>query len=93
MMSCVDHARKVDGMGDDDKLTLEELSKKNGAGGEDTFVAVEGKVYDVSASDLWEDGDHMGSHAAGQDLTDAMADAPHGMEVLDDFPQVGKLEE
>jgi predicted heme/steroid binding protein len=80
-------------MGDDDMMTLEELSKKTGAGGEDAYVAVNGKVYNVTSSDLWEDGDHMGSHAAGQDLTDAIADAPHGMEVFDDFPQVGELEE
>jgi len=57
------------------------------------YVAVNGKVYDVSGSDLWEDGDHMGAHDAGRDLTAAIADAPHGVEVLEEFPVVGEMEE
>jgi predicted heme/steroid binding protein len=78
---------------DDEKMTLEALSKKTGASGEDAFVVVNGKVYDVTSSDLWEDGEHMGAHNAGHDLTDALEDAPHGMEVFDDLPVVGELEE
>jgi predicted heme/steroid binding protein len=45
---------------DDEKLTLDELSKKTGASGEKAFVAVNGKVYDVTSSELWEDGPHRG---------------------------------
>jgi len=79
-------------MGDNEKLTPEQLAKFDGSGGEKTYVAVGGKVYDVSDSDLWEDGEHMGAHDAGHDLTAEMEDAPHGAEVLENFPVVGKLE-
>jgi len=79
-------------MDEKDKLTSERLAKSNGSGGEKTYVAVGGKVYDVSDSDLWEDGEHMGAHDAGHDLTAEMEDAPHGAEVLENFPVVGKLE-
>jgi predicted heme/steroid binding protein len=80
------------GMDEKEKLTSEELAKSNGGGGEKTFVAVGGRIYDVSESDLWEDGDHMGAHDAGTDLTDELEDAPHGAEVLENFPVVGELE-
>jgi len=79
-------------MDDKEKLTPEQLAKSNGSDGEKTYVAVGGKVYDVSDSDLWEDGDHMGAHDAGKDLTADLEDAPHGAEVLDDFPVVGEIE-
>jgi predicted heme/steroid binding protein len=78
---------------DGEKMTREALSKKTGTSGEEAFVAVDGRVYDVTSSDLWEDGEHMGGHNAGQDLTDAITDAPHGMEVFDELPVVGELED
>jgi predicted heme/steroid binding protein len=53
-------------------------------------VAYEGNVYDVSDSAMWDDGDHMGSHEAGEDLTAAHDDAPHDVHIVD-FPQVGTL--
>ena len=73
------------------KFTREELAEFNGKG-EDAYTAVNGKVYDVSMSDMWEDGDHFGEHKAGEDLTAAMEDAPHGMEVFEDLPVVGELD-
>ena len=79
-------------MGDNEKLTPEQLAKFNGSSGEKTYVAVGGKVYDVSDSDLWEDGEHMGAHDAGRDLTAEMEDAPHGAEVLENFPVVGEID-
>jgi predicted heme/steroid binding protein len=78
-------------MDDKKKFTSEELAGYGGEDG-DSYVAVNGKVYDVSDSDMWEDGDHFGEHKAGEDLTEAMENAPHGMEVFDDFPEVGELE-
>ena len=78
-------------MGDREKMKPEDLAKFKGEDGK-TYIAYGGKVYDVSESDLWEDGDHMGAHDAGKDLTADMEDAPHGAEVLENFPVVGELE-
>jgi predicted heme/steroid binding protein len=74
------------------KFTLEELAKYDGRDGQPAYVAFKGKVYDVSESWLWEDGDHQGLHEAGKDLTDEMEDAPHDDESLIDMPVVGELE-
>jgi predicted heme/steroid binding protein/uncharacterized membrane protein len=72
-------------------LTREELEKHNGKGGSKSFVAVNGEVYDVSASPMWEDGDHVGQHRAGCDLTEALFSAPHGKEVFEHFTKAGIL--
>jgi len=55
------------------------------------YVACNGKVYDVSASFMWKKGRHWVRHQAGQDLTDALRDAPHGEQLLERFPLVGEL--
>ena len=49
----------------------------------------QGELYDVSESKLWAKGTHMGRHYAGSDLTEAMADAPHGPEVLERVKKLG----
>jgi predicted heme/steroid binding protein len=73
------------------EFTLEELAEYNGKEGK-MYVAYNGKVYDVSESYLWEDGNHQGLHDAGQDLSESMDDeAPHDPEVLEDYPVVGTL--
>lgn len=74
------------------KFTLEELAKFDGKEGRPAYVAYKGKVYDVSESWMWEDGDHQGLHEAGKDLTEDMEDAPHEDDNLSDFPVVGELE-
>jgi predicted heme/steroid binding protein/uncharacterized membrane protein len=71
----------------------EDLKRMNGKDGNPVCVAFQGKVYDVSQSDLWKTGTHMGRHASGQDLTKEIEAAPHGPEVLEKFPQVGTLKE
>jgi predicted heme/steroid binding protein len=48
-------------------------------------VGYEGRIYDVSSSRMWAGGRHMGKHEAWQDLTSAMAAAPHGPEVFKSF--------
>ena len=68
----------------------EELGRYDGTGGNPTYVAYNGKVYDVSSGPTWIDGSHF-EHFAGDDLTEAMDDAPHGDEVMDAFPIVGEL--
>lgn len=74
------------------KFTLEELKGYKGENGAPVYVAYNGKVYDLSSSYVWEDGEHQGEHWAGSDLTEELADAPHESDRLDDFPIVGELE-
>jgi predicted heme/steroid binding protein/uncharacterized membrane protein len=73
------------------KFTPQDLAANNGADGQPVYIAFQGKVYDVSGSALWDGGQHMGSHGAGTDLTGEFADAPHGEEVFERYPQVGVL--
>jgi predicted heme/steroid binding protein len=54
-------------------------------------VAVSGKLYEVTESRLWRNGQHIRQHQAGQDLTDALKGAPHGAEVLDKVPMIGEM--
>jgi len=56
-----------------------------------SYVACEGKVYDVSGSFIWKKGRHWVTHRAGQDLTEALNDAPHGDQLLQRFPLIGEL--
>lgn len=72
------------------EFTLDELKAYDGKDGRPAYVAYKGIVYDVTESAMWADGDHEGMHVAGQDLTDAHADAPHDEHILD-FPEVGRL--
>ncbi len=72
-------------------LTLEELAQFDGRDGRDAYVAVQGKIYDLSSSKLWKQGAHVRKHLAGGDLTEALKKAPHGPEKLEGFPVVGKL--
>ena len=74
-------------------MTPGELAAASGADGAPVYIAFRGKVYDVSGSGLWADGDHMGQHRAGHDLSDEFPDAPHGEEVFARYPQVGVLKE
>jgi len=73
-------------------ISFEELEKNDGRGENPTFVAVNGVVYDVSASPGWNYGEHMGEHYAGCDLTEALERAPHGIEMLERYQKVGELE-
>ena len=73
------------------EFTILELRRYDGKGGNPAYVAYEGKVYDVSNSFLWKEGVHQVTHKAGEDLTEAMKDAPHGADLFERFPVVGKL--
>lgn len=75
-------------------LSKEELSKNNGKNVAPSFIAYKGKVYDVTKSSRWEDGEHENMHNAGKDLTDDLESmAPHGTDVLERFPVIGTLSE
>jgi len=72
------------------KFTIQELSGFNGKNGKPAYVAYKGKVYDVTDSNLWTDGDHLG-HAAGEDLTEAMDTAPHSEDIMEKTKPIGVL--
>jgi len=73
------------------RFTISELKEFDGKEGRPAYVALKGKVYDVSDSHLWETGNHLGAHVAGLDLTMSIANAPHAEEVLMKFKVVGEL--
>ena len=73
------------------EFSKEELAQYNGKNGTPAYVGYKGKVYDVSGSFLWSDGNHQVLHNAGADLTDAMGQAPHDGDALEKFPMVGTL--
>ena len=72
-------------------FTREELRKHRGQNGAPVYFAYKGKVYDASASWHWRKGKHQVIHEAGQDLTEALASAPHGEDLLARLPVIGVL--
>lgn len=78
--------------GKKDYFTQEELASYDGKQGRPAYVGFEGAVYDVSASRLWKKGEHLGRHAAGIDLTDAIKAAPHEKDRIAGMPLVGELQ-
>jgi predicted heme/steroid binding protein len=59
--------------------------------GNDCYVAVSGRVYEISDSDKWVDGEHIdseGQASCGRDLTQAMDESPHGISILTTSPKV-----
>ena len=73
------------------KFTLNELKQYDGREGRPAYIAYKGKVYDVTDSYLWINGDHQGQHEAGKDLTEEIASAPHGEEMLHKAKLIGVL--
>lgn len=74
-------------------MTSSELAKHDGRDGRAAYIAVNGTIYDVTASPLWTGGSHQGSHQAGADLTEELKSAPHVRAVIERFPVVGRIEE
>jgi len=71
--------------------TADELRNFDGTKGHPIYVAFNNKIYDVSESSFWKDGEHFGKHSAGTDLTGMLDQAPHGDEKLQGLDQIGKL--
>jgi predicted heme/steroid binding protein len=77
----------------DDTLyfTLLELAEYDGLDGQPAYIAVNGIVYDVTNSNMWNNGTHNG-FTAGQDLTEEILTySPHGLSVLAGIPIIGEL--
>jgi len=73
------------------EIDRETLAKNDGKEGRPAFVAVEGKVYEVTGNRLWKNGVHMNRHQAGMDLTEAIAASPYGKDVLAKIQEKGAL--
>ncbi len=73
------------------RYTLEELSRFDGSEKRPAYIAYKSKIYDVSSSKLWIEGNHVRKHLAGNDLTEALKTAPHGEEKVLQMPLVGEL--
>ena len=76
-------------------FTPDELAGFDGTNGNPAYVAVDGMVYDVSASTEWVEGRHTDCNLgamAGQDLSELIKRAPASMRgLLDKMPVVGTL--
>jgi len=73
-------------------MNLSELAGHDGRDGRKAYIAVNGRIYDVTDSPRWQGGLHPPDHLAGQDLTEELATAPHVRAVVERFPVVGTLE-
>jgi len=71
--------------------TPDGLCQFDGKDGRPAYIAYKGIIYDVAKSSLWKSGMHMMKHAAGNDLTDMLKNAPHGEDKVLAMPQVGRL--
>lgn len=72
-------------------MSAAELSLCDGKEGRPALFAYDGTVYEATASRFWKQGGHMGRHQAGSDLTEVLAQAPHGAEAMARLPAVGRL--
>ncbi len=72
-------------------FTVQELSHYDGQNGRPAYIAFQGKVYDVSQSYSWRNGEHYLVHKAGTDLSNELQHAPHGTDLLAPFPIIGYL--
>jgi predicted heme/steroid binding protein len=70
--------------------TRSELALRNGQDRSEIWIAWEGKIFDVTGSRLWKNGKHY-EHWAGQDLTEELADSPHGRRVFEGREPIGVL--
>ncbi|KAI0972293.1 cytochrome b5 [Xylaria arbuscula] len=57
----------------DDPITLEELAKADGAEGNKSYVAIKGKIYDVTGNNAYKKPDGSYSVFAGKDASRALA--------------------
>jgi predicted heme/steroid binding protein len=72
-------------------FTLDDLCRFDGKEGRPAYLAYKGIIYDATKSRLWKNGLHAAKHAAGNDLTDFLTNAPHGEDKILALPQIGKL--
>lgn len=85
-------ANEGEGMGEEGlELTLEELAEFDGQNGNRAYIAVDGKVYDVTDLPPWAGGVHN-DFPAGQDYTEEIKEvSPHGVTPLESLEPVGTI--
>ena len=72
-------------------LTIEELAKYDGTNGNKAYIAIDGKIYDVTDIAPWKGGNHHG-YTAGKDLTNEIKTvAPHGMTPIEKLTPIGTI--
>lgn len=77
-------------------LTAQELAEYNGVAGQPLYVAVEGKIYDLTKCRYWKNGIHEKSPEdaiGGKDLTEVLKTSKHGAKRVLRYPHVGFLVE
>ena len=89
----VDEAQTQEAEMSDPVFNKESLSAYNGKDGNKAYIAIDGVVYDVTDEPMWMDGIHRGRFEAGQDLTEEMKNAPHGLSKLKSLEAVGTYED
>jgi len=72
-------------------FTSEELQHFDGTNGKPIYIAYHGKIYDLSASPLFQGEKRMRCHIGGKDLSKDINIAPHGEDLVFKFPVVGEL--
>lgn len=73
-------------------FTTEVLAQYNGKNGNPAYIAIDGKVYDVTKVPQWKDGNHAGKFEAGKDFSEALkTQAPHDAAKMQGVPVVGVL--
>lgn len=68
------------------------LTEYSGTGGKKCYVAVDGKVYDLTGYSTWVNGTHTqsgGRATCGKNLSSVINQAPHGKAVLASLQVVG----
>ena len=72
-------------------ITEEQLRFFDGTEGRAAYFSYAGRVFDASHSTQWTGGKHFGRHSAGEDLTEAIKQAPHGEDKVMLMPRVGDI--
>jgi len=84
--------KRVQGeMTDEGAMTLEQLTRFDGKDDRKAYFAYQGDIYDATGSLLWKNGNHMGRHQAGCDLTEVLSQAPHGEDKVKELKKVGRV--
>lgn len=69
-------------------FTIQQLSIYDGKGGKPAYVAINGRVYDVTNESAWGGGSHFGV-MAGKDLTNEYTSCHKDMKAIKKLPMVG----
>lgn len=69
-------------------FTKDSLKEFDGKEGRKAYIALDGKVYDVSEVPMWANGQHNGVEA-GRDVSEDFKLSPHTKEILNNAKEIG----